>query len=575
MPTIDNVSSSENSGPNQGSGTTGIVHMVGTSNPLTPSSNISTVASNPNISIKDFKSQIDAEFKKTLESIWFMKRVVSDIEKKQDFTIEIIKESLEKSKTIDEKVDALQKTLQEMNNERKKFENDEEQRRKEEDLEKTAKPMLMEKEKFQGEQQEIKFSSNMLLAIPVFAGIVGQVLDQAPVIRGFLEFVKASSSLITTYSGIGAGGSAAMSALGQAAKTTSDITKGTSGILSGLRETLNSAAKSTIANVFKYMSYVKRFLGAAVIFDAIFTVYYANYIGGNKEEAENAWARAIGKLLGGFAGGAVAGAIFTALATLAGGPVGFAIGLIGTVAVGFAGYYGAISGEEIARALYRWFASDRKDASGLEKIANNIKNFVLQKAEEGASVISSLAKRIANDFSLVSSASANDDVPSRPGVNVGADGVIRSDPVPDSAPTNTKKGDIAGAPPPVGYGQGNKKTYPSDVEAAINYYAENTGGDIALARTIVEIESGGNPEAGFDSPEGRGYKGLFQTRKTRVSAMGSAKDAVESTLKNKAYFKKHIGRDPSPAEIYLMHQQGIAGGTAYMQAYYKDASMLA
>ena len=35
---------------------------------------------------------------------------------------------------------------------------------------------------------------------------------------------------------------------------------------------------------------------------------------------------------------------------------------------------------------------------------------------------------------------------------------------------------------------------------------------------------------------------------------------------NAAYFTKSMGRAPTPAELYLMHQQGIAGGPALLKA---------
>lgn len=114
-----------------------------------------------------------------------------------------------------------------------------------------------------------------------------------------------------------------------------------------------------------------------------------------------------------------------------------------------------------------------------------------------------------------------------------------------------------------------------DAAAAEAEYARRTGGDLALAQTMAEIESGHNPEAGFESPEGLHYKGLYQASKFRQTAMESAITSAERTNSNREYFKKFIGRYPVPAEIYLLHQQGIAGGTAIMQAYYAEPLLLA
>jgi hypothetical protein len=88
-------------------------------------------------------------------------------------------------------------------------------------------------------------------------------------------------------------------------------------------------------------------------------------------------------------------------------------------------------------------------------------------------------------------------------------------------------------------------------------------GDDYYAR-LAKIESGGNPNARNPS----GAAGLYQFMPATARQYGltnpfdpqASQVAVEKlTADNRAYLKGKLGREPSPGELYLAHQQGAGG----------------
>ncbi len=123
----------------------------------------------------------------------------------------------------------------------------------------------------------------------------------------------------------------------------------------------------------------------------------------------------------------------------------------------------------------------------------------------------------------------------------------------------------------VKYGAQGGIKYSANVDAAISNASKSVGVDENFMRTMAAIESHGDPSV----TNKLGYKGLYQfgdsTAKSYIkgdvydasaNAMGAAKYAKD----NAAYFKKRIGRDASPAELYMMHQQGPAGAVGLIKA---------
>lgn len=89
---------------------------------------------------------------------------------------------------------------------------------------------------------------------------------------------------------------------------------------------------------------------------------------------------------------------------------------------------------------------------------------------------------------------------------------------------------------------------------------------------LFQIESGGNPNATTGSNRGLGQFGpaeevqfgLNDQNRTDPDAQAAAVQR-EAAL-HSGVLSKALGRDPTPGEMYLTHQQGIAGGPALLTA---------
>jgi hypothetical protein len=103
-----------------------------------------------------------------------------------------------------------------------------------------------------------------------------------------------------------------------------------------------------------------------------------------------------------------------------------------------------------------------------------------------------------------------------------------------------------------------------DVNAAIRASAGTAGMDPAYWKAVASIESSLNPSSNYDKKTQ--YKGLFQIGGDEWSRHGkgdiynagdNATAAASLAAANNAAFKNQFGRDPTPTETYMMHQQGL------------------
>jgi hypothetical protein len=116
-------------------------------------------------------------------------------------------------------------------------------------------------------------------------------------------------------------------------------------------------------------------------------------------------------------------------------------------------------------------------------------------------------------------------------------------------------------------GAGGKISGGGAVNEAIRSTAGRAGMDEAHWKAIASIESSLNPSSNANARTQ--YKGLFQigtrgadsewARRGHGSPydpQANAETAAALAADNNAWFKQRFGRDPSPTETYMMHQQG-------------------
>ena len=107
----------------------------------------------------------------------------------------------------------------------------------------------------------------------------------------------------------------------------------------------------------------------------------------------------------------------------------------------------------------------------------------------------------------------------------------------------------------------------ADVERALQATASAAGMDVPHWKAIASIESSLNPSSNYDKPTQ--YKGLFQVgghgdqsewarhgKGSIYDPMDNASAAANLAQENNSRFKSTFGRDPTPIETYMMHQQG-------------------
>lgn len=567
----DNISTSTNSGPQYGSGTGGIAHVTGEGAFNFGGSDTTA----PNSSSTSFKELIDSGFRKVLENIGFMRQVIERIEFKQNVAIDYLKENIERNKKIDEKIDVLQKTLSKMEDDKRKESASEEMRRREEELEKLTKPLLVSgKERIDGPQDSGGLSSWMFLALPVVAGILGQVFNLAPQIRGFLEFIKGTEKLIMGLTGGGAvaANSGAMTRAGAiaASKFSSIFDATKTGLMASATNYASGLARASMMNVLKWLNRFKFLARSVIVLDAFFTIVYAQATADDPQGVENSFMRAFGKIVGGAGGAWILGSLCGIIAGMI--PVVGAfvspIVLIGGAIVG--GYYGTIAGEDFGRALYRFFASDCKDYSGFYDIWKRIQNFLVTK-------IDSLVPSSSNKPSKPSDGS-----PSSSGWDREAQ-KRRDKELQEKMDAITGKPSVGGTPAP-SVGGGSSSSFTPSGEKSIRTYSpisddindihkrvsSRSGIDLSVIQSFGDIESS---NTNTDN-QGR-YRGLYQVKGSNDPKF--QEDRMVDNLKyyNKIFFET-FKRKPDPWEIYLMHQQGEYGGRAICAAYFNgDKNMKA
>lgn len=96
--------------------------------------------------------------------------------------------------------------------------------------------------------------------------------------------------------------------------------------------------------------------------------------------------------------------------------------------------------------------------------------------------------------------------------------------------------------------------------------------DPGYVARLFQIESGGNPAAVTGSNRGLGQFGPAEEAKYGLSDANRSDPGAQSAavhreaIEHAAALRKALGRDPTPGEQYLTHQQGIAGGPALLTA---------
>lgn len=111
----------------------------------------------------------------------------------------------------------------------------------------------------------------------------------------------------------------------------------------------------------------------------------------------------------------------------------------------------------------------------------------------------------------------------------------------------------------------NKIRYPAEIEDAIQAASKKHGVDANALRAVMELESKGNPNA--KNPKSSA-SGLFQFIDSTAKVYGltdkfnahKSADAGARLMKdNMKGLEKSLGRAPTVGELYLAHQQGLAG----------------
>jgi hypothetical protein len=158
--------------------------------------------------------------------------------------------------------------------------------------------------------------------------------------------------------------------------------------------------------------------------------------------------------------------------------------------------------------------------------------------------------------------------------------------------TRTNGEDIGGTPggktgsvPSKFTGKNVNTAVRKDLNDVIENTAKETGFDKNVLKMFSRIESSGgnNKDAYNPNRIGKRALGAMQFIPSTWAKFGqgphaNANDdtmAVNATVKltrsNAAQFKKIMGRDPNPGEMYLMHQQGVGGAVALLQNPGKNA----
>jgi hypothetical protein len=109
------------------------------------------------------------------------------------------------------------------------------------------------------------------------------------------------------------------------------------------------------------------------------------------------------------------------------------------------------------------------------------------------------------------------------------------------------------------------------LSSAISTASANSGIDPAYMTRLALVENGGKVEGGSPLSSAQGpFQFLSGTAKQYGLAnpndpAASADAAARLTLDNKAALTSALGREPTPGELYLAHQQGVGGAIKLLQ----------
>lgn len=111
---------------------------------------------------------------------------------------------------------------------------------------------------------------------------------------------------------------------------------------------------------------------------------------------------------------------------------------------------------------------------------------------------------------------------------------------------------------------------------SMDYGGAPQGGQFSLdpgyVPRLFQIESGGNPYAVTGSNRGLGQFGPAEEAQygindtNRADPNAQAQAVMQEAQRHAQVLGKVLGRAPTPGELYLSHQQGIAGGPALLTA---------
>jgi hypothetical protein len=111
-----------------------------------------------------------------------------------------------------------------------------------------------------------------------------------------------------------------------------------------------------------------------------------------------------------------------------------------------------------------------------------------------------------------------------------------------------------------------------EIKAAIEQVAQETGVDPRVLKVAASIESDGDPNA--KSTSGK-HHGLFQLTTAEMGMHGknanindpvaNTRVYVEILKRNAPQLEQELGRPPTDKELYLSHQQGVAGSAGHLK----------
>ena len=134
----------------------------------------------------------------------------------------------------------------------------------------------------------------------------------------------------------------------------------------------------------------------------------------------------------------------------------------------------------------------------------------------------------------------------------------------------------------INYGKPMKTISKPDIQNMIIQEAKNAGVSSSSLLAMAHLESSFRPDAGAKSSSA---KGLFQFIDSTAKRYGlnssnvfdpvtNTRAGIQLMKDNSAQFRKAFGREPTTADLYLMHQQGFGGLSKILKNPNANASKL-